>query len=83
MAGWAIWVMGSPDYLSRLHRLSAMAALFVVVVGLAVLCGWWWDIPLLYRIRTDLPLVEPTSAVAFVLTGLALLLLRPVRVNRW
>ena len=73
--------MVNADYLSRLHILSKLAALVVIGAGWLVLCGWWLDIPVLYRISPQLPQVEPTSAVAFMLTGLALLVLQPVSVS--
>jgi signal transduction histidine kinase len=73
--------MVNADYLSRLHKLSQLAALAVIGVGWLVLCGWWLGIPVLYRISPQLPQVEPTSAVAFMLTGFALFALQPAQVS--
>jgi signal transduction histidine kinase len=73
--------MLSAFHLRRLHRLSLSAAIFVVAVGGMVLLGWWGSLPMFYRLTGGLPQVEPTSAVAFMLTGAALYFLQPITIS--
>jgi two-component system, sensor histidine kinase and response regulator len=46
---------------------------FTLVLGVAVLAGWFFHIATLIQIRPDLPPMTPNAAASFALCGLALL----------
>lgn len=54
------------------ERLQRFIGNFVIIVGAAVLAGWWLGIALLRSIAPGLPEMVPNTALAFVLAGLAL-----------
>ncbi|MFC5592296.1 sensor domain-containing diguanylate cyclase [Lysobacter niastensis] len=67
----------------RLLYASQVCALMVATVGVLVLVGWQADIELFKSIHSELGAMAPFSAVAFVLAGAALLLLRPDYDRTW
>ncbi len=59
-----------------------VAGLVVLLLGVAVLCGWAFDIGALKSVVPGLTTLKPTTAVAFCLVGLALCLLPLPRVGQ-
>lgn len=66
---------------ARFQVLSTAAAFVVTTIGTAVLVGWTLDIDLLKRVAPGLRVMNPASAVAFVLCGFSLALLRESRLT--
>ena len=66
---------------ARFQALSTAAAFVVTTIGTAVLVGWTLDIELLKRLAPGLPVMNPPTAVAFVLCGFSLALLRESRLT--
>lgn len=66
---------------ARFQNWSTVAAVFVTTVGTAVLVGWALDIDRLVRVSSGLPAMNPMTAVAFVLCGFSLALLRESRLT--
>lgn len=60
-----------------LHRLSCLAGIAVILLGVSALTGWVFDLPALYRVSAKLPVMPPMTAVSFMFAGGALLLLQP------
>src|SRR5919201_621697 len=58
-----------------LRALPRLAAVLAVTVGAMALAGWALRLPLLTRLAPALPALVPNNPVAFVLVGLALVLL--------
>jgi PAS domain S-box-containing protein len=65
-----------PGVVAKLEFLSAMAALAVTAAGCIVLGAWAADVSLLHDIIPDHREMKPNVAVAFILAGGALLLMR-------
>ena len=61
-----------PRVTANLRRLSRVASIIAVVIGLLVLLGWWMNIEALKRILPGLVAMNPTTAVGFILLGIAL-----------
>lgn len=73
----------NPQAVRRFTRFSRVAGLLLVGAGLAVLAGWWWGVPLLTGVVPGLRTMKANAAIAFVLSGAALLLSqRPDRARR-
>lgn len=66
---------------ARFQALSTAAAFVVTTIGTAVLVGWTLDIELLKRVAPGLRVMNPMSAVAFILCGFSLALLRESRLT--
>lgn len=66
---------------ARFQRWSVLAATFVTSVGVIVLVGWSLGVEVLLRISPLLPAMNPMTALAFVLCGFALALLRESRLT--
>ncbi len=66
---------------ARFQALSTAAAFVVTTIGTAVLVGWTLDIDLLKRVAPGLRVMSPMSAVAFILCGFSLALLRESRLT--
>lgn len=66
---------------ARFQRWSTAAALIVTTVGTSVLVGWALDIVLLKSVAPSFRAMNPVSAVAFVLCGFSLALLRESRLT--
>lgn len=66
---------------ARFQALSTAAAFVVTTIGTAVLVGWALDIELLKRVAPGLRVMNPLSAVAFILCGFSLALLRESRLT--
>lgn len=58
--------------LTLLTKGSQLAGLLVTLLGGSVLLGWLWDLQLLKSIQPDWSTMKPTTAVGFVLAGMAL-----------
>ncbi len=71
----------------RADTLSAAASCGVFVIGAVALLGWIFDVPVLRSLQSNLISMKVNTAVAFMLTGVALWLLQPVRArgrtSRW
>lgn len=62
--------------LHRLQRWSVYLAVAVFFIGILVLAGWQFNIPFLKRPVANLTAMNPLSALLFILSGTAILLLR-------
>jgi PAS domain S-box-containing protein len=62
-----------------MRELSRVGAGIVIAVGVSVLVGWGFRIEPLKRIFPDLIAMNPMTAVCFILSGTALLLLHPLQ----
>jgi hypothetical protein len=65
-----------------LKLVSEATSMVAIFVGCLVLIGWASDIDVLKRVVPGLNVMNPATALAFVLAGLSLLLLRDERVGR-
>ncbi|WGZ94735.1 MAG: ATP-binding protein [Candidatus Thiothrix putei] len=75
--------MHTKHHLALLHRLAHLAALSVILLGVLVLVGWFNQIPALYRVEDNLPLMTPGAAFSFMFTGATLFLLQPEKPSAW
>ena len=66
---------------ARFQALSTAAAFVVTTIGTTVLVGWTLDIDVLKRVAPGLRVMNPVSAVAFILCGFSLALLRESRLT--
>jgi PAS domain S-box-containing protein len=71
-----------PGLLSSLRFISQAASAIVILVGCLVLVGWMLDIEALKRVLPGLTATNPTTAIAFILAGVSLRLLRAERADR-
>jgi len=62
----------------RVRRAGLGLEALVVAIGLVVLAGWLFDVETLKSISPTLSSMKPNTAIAFVLSGTAVWLLRPV-----
>jgi diguanylate cyclase (GGDEF)-like protein len=69
------------SYLSYLDLFTRGGAVVVASVGLAVICGWLFNIPLLKSVMPGLATMKVNSACAFLAAGVALWLLHTSRPN--
>jgi signal transduction histidine kinase len=60
--------------MGRLERVSTVAGLALSALGLAVLAGWWLDLPAATRLVDGFPSMKANTALCFLLVGLSLLL---------
>jgi PAS domain S-box-containing protein len=75
-AGRAPGTLADPDVVRRLNRFVAFAGLFSIAVGLAGLVGWTFGIAILKSVIPGQVIIKPNAAVALVLCGGSLWLLR-------
>jgi len=68
---------------ASLKSFAQAASAIAILVGCAVLVGWIFDIETLKRIHPGLVAMNPATAVAFVLAGVSLRLMRSERSDRW
>ena len=70
----------NPARVARRHELSRafsrLAGCVVAALGASVLIGWWADSPLLKSVAPGLVAMNPVTAIAFMVLGAALWLLR-------
>src|SRR5919199_4664924 len=71
-----------PGLPSALRSISQVASAVVILVGCLVLVGWMLDIETLKRILPGLLAMNATAAIAFILAGVSLRLLRAERVDQ-
>ena len=62
---------------SRLRPLLQRPELAVALVGAAVLVGWAFDVTVLKSVSPHYSSMKPNAALAFVLVGIGLTLVRP------
>ena len=67
----------SPNLTSWPRQLSGVAAICVIVIGLAVLLGWTFDFTALQSVSPAWTKMSPLTAASFILAGLALGMLAP------
>ncbi|MFZ5862859.1 MAG: hybrid sensor histidine kinase/response regulator [Nitrospirota bacterium] len=68
----------SEPHVNRHCRILAeTASLTAVVVGVLALAGWAWDVGTLLSVLPGYATMKPATAVCFILSGVALHLLRP------
>jgi PAS domain S-box-containing protein len=75
-AGRAPDTLPDPDVVRRLNRFVAFASLFSIAVGVASLTGWMFGIAILKSVIPGQVIIKPNAAVALVLCGASLWLLR-------
>lgn len=63
--------------------LSQLAGILVILIAVAVLLGWFLEMPVLHSVLTNLPPMVPQTAIGFVLGGAALYLLQPKEIGLW
>lgn len=61
-------------------RGSMLAGCFAILLGAVVLFGWTHELESLKRVRAELPFMPIASAIAFIVSGLSLLLRQSVSV---
>jgi len=66
----------------RFHLTSATLSVAVIAIAVGVLLGWWWSIPALTSIVPGATTMKANTAVALLLTGLALLVHRGEKYTR-
>nr|MDQ3012811.1 hypothetical protein [Acidobacteriota bacterium] len=67
----------------RLKQAAVGLSIAVTTVGALVLIGWALDIILLKQVMAGLPTMKPNTALCFLLSGAALLLLNKEDVKDW
>src|SRR5687767_10491157 len=65
----------------RFQAWSTAAAITVTIIGTAVLVGWTLDVEILKRVAPTFRAMNPACAVAFILCGFSLALLRESRLT--
>src|SRR5690349_5336181 len=65
-----------------MRELSRVGAALVIAVGVSVLVGWSLHIDSLKRVFPDLIAMNPVTALCFILSGTALILLYPLHPTR-
>lgn len=73
----------NPRIVSSLQSMSQAAGATVILVGCIVLVGWWLDIATLKSIFPGLAAMKANTALAFLLAGISLWLLRTEQSRRW
>lgn len=63
-------------HMAVLHRVAQGASALAIVVGSAVLIGWWLDFDPVKRVLPGMVAMNPLTALAFIVAGVALRLLR-------
>lgn len=53
--------------------LVMLTGIFTILLGGAVLFGWWFDFPVLTHIKSDWVAMAPSTALCFLLSGLTVL----------
>ena len=66
---------GTKDEISTrfMVRMNRLAGPLMFILGLSVLIGWLFDLPLLTSIRPEYVSMKPNTAICFVLLGLSVL----------
>src|SRR5215210_1319758 len=71
-----------PSFLGSLNSVTTAAGAITIIVGCLVLVGWTLNIDVLKRILPGLVAMNPITAIAFILAGVSLLLLRDEDVDQ-
>jgi len=58
--------------ISSYKSFATYSSAFVITVGLLVICGWIFNIPILKSVSPDLAAMKPNTAFGFILSGIAL-----------
>ncbi len=66
----------SDRWIATFKRLSVGASFLTVLIGALVLFGWEFGIQILTRVVSESPPMRPNTAVALILSGIALLLIQ-------
>lgn len=72
----------SSRFTLRFHSFSETAAAIVILIGVAVLFGWLFDNTTLKSLHPGLASMKPNDAVAFILAGSSLWMLRSETAER-
>jgi methyl-accepting chemotaxis protein len=72
-------MVNTQPHLSRLQSFSRVAGAVVVLIGCLVLIGWIFDIVVLMSVVPGLTMMNPMTAVGFVLAGASLFLISDFR----
>ena len=67
----------NPSPSPRRVRVATVCGMVSAIAGVAVLAGWLFQVPMLKSILPGLVSMKPNTALAFILAGLALVLLAP------
>jgi PAS domain S-box-containing protein len=70
----------SPKFLSLISKLTSI---LVILVGLLVLIGWMFDIQIFKSVYPGFVTMKANTAIAFLLSGVALLLLSNEQCTKW
>ena len=70
----------SPKFLSLISKLTSI---LVILVGLLVLIGWTFDIQIFKSVYPGFVTMKANTAIAFLLSGVALLLLSNEQCTKW
>lgn len=73
--------MTSDFVVKRFRKASRVLAIATIISALAVLVGWMFDITVLTSLRPGYPAAKANSAVAFLVTGIALYLHHRLRLR--
>src|SRR5581483_4170705 len=73
----------NPRLLKLFGAVPPFAGMVAMIVGATVLAGWWFDIEPIKRLRPGMIAMNPTTAVAFIFSGLAMWLAPTNAPLRW
>jgi signal transduction histidine kinase len=69
-------VQSNSDIISKFKTISRASSIIVILIGVIALIGWMFDITALKSVVSGLPNMMPNTAIAFILSGVSLLLLQ-------
>ncbi|HLB59864.1 MAG TPA: ATP-binding protein [Bdellovibrionota bacterium] len=68
---------------SGLRSFSKWASIFVIVIGMAVIFGWIFNISFLKSIHPSWMTLKPVSALSFIISGISLFFLNRESTAKW